>query len=82
MNTYVEFLEKTQAEFLSGLRQAQDLNVKALASVTDLFKANSNGQAQLPTATELVERTFAFTNQVLEARKEYLLKLADLFPKN
>lgn len=83
MNTYTEFLEKAQTEFLTGLKQAQDLNVKAIESVTELLKENSNdGTAKLPTPAEIVERTFAFTNQVLDARKEYMLKLADLLPKN
>jgi hypothetical protein len=79
MNTYAEFVEKAQAEFLSGLRQAQDLNLKALESVTELFK--KNGSTEQPTPAQVVERTFAFTNEVLEARKQYLLKLAELFPK-
>ena len=83
MNTYTEFLEKAQDEFLSGLKQAQELNIKAIESVTDLFKQNgTNGTAELPTPSQIVERTFAFTNQLLEARKEYMLKLADLLPKN
>ncbi len=79
MNTYTEFLEKAQAEFLTGLKQAQELNVKAIESVTELFKQNTS---ELPTPTQIVERTFAFTNDVLAARKEYMLKLAGLFPKN
>ncbi|HTZ55590.1 MAG TPA: hypothetical protein VMB20_11060 [Candidatus Acidoferrum sp.] len=82
MNTYTEILEKAQAEFLSGLKQAQELNVKAIESVTELLKENGNGTPKLPTPAEIVERTFAFTNEVLEARKEYMLKLADLLPKN
>ena len=31
MNNYTEILEKAQTEFLSGLKQAQELNVKAIA---------------------------------------------------
>lgn len=81
MNTYTEFLEKAQAEFLGGLKQAQELNVKAIESVTELFKQNG-ATATLPTPAQIVERTFAFTNDVLEARKQYMLKLAELFPKN
>ncbi|HTX55484.1 MAG TPA: hypothetical protein VMD47_00135 [Candidatus Acidoferrales bacterium] len=82
MNTYAEYLEKAQSDFLSGLKQAQELNIKAIASLTDLFKEGTNGSAKLPTPADVVERTFAFTNQVLEARKEYMLKLAGLLPKN
>lgn len=79
MNTYTEFFEKAQAEFLSGLKQAQELNVKAIESVTAAFKQSGT---ELPTPTQIVERTFAFTNDVLEARKEYMLKLAGLITKN
>jgi hypothetical protein len=85
MTTYTDLLEKAQSEFISNLRQAQELNIKALASVSELFSkvptvegADGNGAVKMPTATEVVERTFAFTNELLEARKEYMLKLAEL----
>ena len=81
MNNYSEVLEKAQTEFLSGLKQAQELNIKALTTVTELFESNG-AAAQLPTPAEIVERSFAFTNQLLETRKEYMLKLAELLPKN
>ena len=76
-----EILEKAQTEFLSGLKQAQEMNIKTLATVTELFESNG-ATAQLPTPAEIVERSFAFTNQLLETRKEYMLKLAELLPKN
>ena len=78
--TYTEFVEKAQTEFLSGLKQAQELNVKAIAQVTEMFE--QNGTAKLPTPAEIVERTFAFTNELLETRKAYMLKLASLLPTN
>ena len=81
MNTYTEFVEKAQTEFLNGLKQAQELNVKAIASVTELLESK-NGEAKLPTPAEIVEKSFAFTSQLLEARKDYMLKLAELLPKN
>jgi len=81
MNTYTELLEKAQTEFLSGLKTAQELNVKALTTVTEIFSKNGD-TAKLPTPAEIVERSFAFTNELIEARKEYMLKLAELFPKN
>jgi len=85
MTTYTEFLEKAQAEFLNGLKQAQELNLKTLASFKDLASAvptvdatESNGTVKLPSPTEIVERTFAFTNQIIETRKQYILKLAEM----
>jgi hypothetical protein len=85
MSTYTEFLEKAQTEFLSGLKQAQELNLSTLASLKDLMASvpTANGTepkaaVELPTPSEIVERTFAFTNQVLESRKAYMLKLAEM----
>lgn len=83
MNNYTEFLARVQGEFLASLRQAQDLNVKTVSSLTELA-ASFPKTSEVPTATEfptpveLVEKTFAFTNSLLEARKEYALQLAEL----
>jgi hypothetical protein len=84
MSTYTEFFEKAQAEFVNSLKQAQELNIKALASVSDLFAkiptidTNETNAVSLPTPTEIVEQTFAFTNELIAARKEYAIKLAEL----
>lgn len=84
MNSYAEFLEKIQGEFLNGIKQAQDLNIKALATMTELYTSIPAIDSKVfdgknvPTPTELVERTFAFTNEILETRKEYMVKLAEL----
>ena len=84
MNSYTEFFEKLQGEFLNSLKQAQDLNIKTLASMTNLVSSmptidtKDAAPATLPTPSELVERSFAFTNQMLETRKEYMTKLAEL----
>lgn len=85
MNSYADFLEKVQGEFLNGIKQAQDLNIKALAAMTELVSSIPAIDAKqaldgknIPSASELVERSFAFTNEILDARKEYMVKLADL----
>ena len=84
MKSYIEYFEQAQDEFLDGLKQAQDLNVKALESFTSLmakapsFDVKDLGKVAVPTPAEFVERTFAFTNDVIEARKEYMTKLAEL----
>jgi hypothetical protein len=82
MNGYTEYLEKAQAEFINGLKQIQELNIKAISTMSDLFSQVPTIEGQepkfaVPTATELVERSFAFQNQLLEARKEYLVKIAE-----
>jgi enoyl-CoA hydratase/carnithine racemase len=84
MNSYAEFVGKAQAEFLSGLKQAQELNIATLASLKDLMasvpkiETADAASAKLPSPVQVVEQTFAFTNQVLEARKAYMLKLAEM----
>lgn len=84
MSTYVEFFERAQAEFLTSLKQAQELNLKTIAAVTDLvataptFTPKDASSVKFPLPTEIVERSFAFTNQLLETRKEYAIKLAEL----
>lgn len=83
MPSYTELIERTQSEVLTALRQAQDLNVKTLASLTELVSSiplptGDVKNVELPTATEVVEHTFAFTNKFMEVRKEYMVKLAEL----
>ncbi|MBV8639394.1 MAG: hypothetical protein JO322_15040 [Candidatus Eremiobacteraeota bacterium] len=84
MKSYIEFFEKAQEEFLNSLKQAQELNVKALESFTTMltkapaFDVKDFSKMTVPTPSEFVERTFAFTNDVLEARKDYMTKLAEL----
>jgi hypothetical protein len=86
MNTYLEFLEKAQSEFLGSLQKAQELNIATFASVKDLMSSvpattETNGTITVPSPVELVERSFAFTNQLLETRKAYMLKLAEMATK-
>jgi hypothetical protein len=69
---------------VNGLKQAQELNIKSLTNLTNLFAqipavdAETPNATAFPTPTELVERTFAFTNDLLATRKEYAIKLAEL----
>lgn len=84
MNNLVEFFEKTQAEFINSLKQTQELNVKSLNQLTELMSKVPTvdvKEAQnftLPSATEIVEKSFAFTNELLATRKEYMIKLAEI----
>jgi hypothetical protein len=84
MSTYIEFFEKVQGEFLKSIQQAQELNVKTINAMTDLVssvpsvEAHQIDGAKFPTPVELVERSFAFTNQLIETRKEYAIRLAEL----
>lgn len=81
MNAYTDFAEKMQSEFLASLKQAQELNLNTLSAVSELMAKMPVGKADLrsvPTPAEAVERSFAFADRVLETRKEFALKLAEL----
>lgn len=84
MSSYIEFFEKAQDEFLKSIQAAQDLNLKSINAFTNLLSqvptvdTEQNSNVAFPTPTELVEKSFAFTNQLLETRKEYALRLAEL----
>lgn len=84
MNNVIEFFEQTQAEFLNSLKQAQELNVKTLTTLTQLaakvptVDVKDAQNFTLPNATEFIEKSFAFTNEIVAARKEYFVKLAGL----
>lgn len=81
MNTYTELSEKMQGEFLESLKQAQELSLKTLSAFGELIAQIPTAKADavtLPTPAEAVEQGYAFANRLLEARKEYTLKLAEL----
>lgn len=83
MTSYTEFYERLQGEFLNSLKATQELNLKTLASMSELvasvptFKADSIS-TNAPTPTQVIEHAFAFTSELLATRKEYLVKLSDL----
>ena len=83
MNTYTEFAEKVQTEFLNSLKAAQELNVKSFAAFNELVAQMpatpiDPATSEMPTATDVVEHAFAFTSELLTTRKEYAVKLAEL----
>ncbi len=83
MSTYTEFAQKVQNEFLNSLKAAQELNVNSFAAFNELLAQVPTAKidpatTELPTPTDMVEHAFAFTNQVLETRKAYAVKLAEL----
>ena len=83
MSTYTEFAQKVQSEFLNSLKAAQELNVNSFAAFNELLAQVPTAKidpatTELPTPTDVVEHAFAFTNQVLETRKAYAVKLAEL----
>jgi hypothetical protein len=83
MTNYVEFTEKVQTEILNGLKAAQELNLKSFAAFNQLLTQIPTAKidatsTEMPSATNVVEGAFKFTNELLETRKEYAVKLAEL----
>jgi len=81
MTTYTELAEKFQGEFIDSLKQAQDLSLKTLRAFSTLvaeIPVPKFDASAMPAANDVMEQSFAFANQLLETRKEYALKLAEL----
>ena len=85
MTDYKEFVNKTQTEILNAVKQAQESNVKALASFGDAVaeyaaRAKSfSADKQIPTPIDVIESAFGFTAQLVELQKNYYVKLAETF---
>ena len=80
MSTYTDTTEAIQGKVLEGIKQLQAANLEMAAKFS---KANG---AVLPTAALLpagydpkayIERTFAFTTDILELQRDYLLHLTE-----
>lgn len=85
MSNYTEFIAKTQNDILNAVKQAQETNVKAIATFGDAIadyaaKAKSmSAETTLPTPTEVIESAFGFTAQLVEMQKNYYVKIAESF---
>ena len=80
----VEYVSKMQQESLAAIKQGQDANIRAF----DQFRAFGKEFAEkpgsfptfenVPSATQFVEMSFAFAAQLLELRKQYTMKMAEM----
>ncbi len=85
---FIESLTKFQEESLATIKQAQDANLAAFSSLTEIATKSA---ASLPTfpkfegipnPSAVIESTFGFAEKFLELRKDYALKIAELTTKN
>jgi hypothetical protein len=80
----VEYVTKLQEESLAAIKQTQDASLSAFGKFRELNKefAEKPGSVpsleNLPTPTQLVELSFGFASQLLEMRKAYTLKIAEM----
>jgi hypothetical protein len=81
----VEYFNKMQEEGLKTIKQGQDASLAALGEFRSFSKefAEKPGSIpsieNLPSPTQLVELSFNFASQVLELRKAFTLKIAEMF---
>lgn len=73
-------VSQTQQQTLTALKQAHDLSIRAGEIAVGLIPGDA-AAAELPTPKQVVESTFSFAGQLLEAQKNYALRLADVVSK-
>jgi hypothetical protein len=79
-----EYLNKFQQEGLEAIKETQDASLKAIGSFREFGKELGEKPGampafeNLPTPTQLVEMSFGFASQLLELRKAYTMRIAEM----
>lgn len=79
-----EYMTKFQEESLTALKETQDASLKAMSSFRQFGKELSEKPGtmpafeNLPTPTQFVEMSFGFATQLLELRKAFALRVAEM----
>ncbi len=79
-----DYMNKFQEEGLAALKQTQDASLKAMSSYREFTREMTEKPGSMPTLenfpspTQLVELSFGFASQVLEMRKAFTLKIAEM----
>lgn len=82
--TYTQYLEKVQEDVLEGIKESQDATLKNIASMRELaatYPTTLPAFTKLegyPSATELIEKSFEFTHKLIDLRKDYAIKFAEI----
>jgi hypothetical protein len=87
MATYLEILEKIQAQTLDNIKQLQNAQVATLHTVRDIITSLPSLSSApslptvegLPTLAQVTELNTTFANQLLEQEKAYASQLAEIF---
>lgn len=80
-----EYVAKAQQESLAAMKQTQDLSLATFEKFRALGKEFSDKPGTLPTfeniptPVQFVELSFGFASQMLEMRKAYAMKVAEMF---
>jgi hypothetical protein len=79
-----EYMSKFQQESLAALKETQDASLKAMTSFREFGKEFNEKPGSmpafenLPTPTQFVEMSFGFATQLLELRKAFALRVAEM----
>ncbi|HEX4013520.1 MAG TPA: hypothetical protein VHX17_06475 [Candidatus Cybelea sp.] len=83
-----EYMTKFQEEGLEAIKQSQDASLKAIRSFGEFTKELSEKPGTMPTfenmpsPTQWVEMSFGFASQLLEIRKNYTMKIAEMIAES
>jgi hypothetical protein len=79
-----EYMTKFQQEGLAAIKETQDASLKAMNSFRELTKEMSEKPGtvpsfeNIPSPTQLVELSFGFASQILELRKAFTMRVAEM----
>ena len=80
-----EYMTKFQEESLMAIKETQDASLKAMKTFSEFGKEMIEKPGtvpafeSIPTPTQFVELSFGFASQLLELRKAYTLRIAEMF---
>jgi hypothetical protein len=79
-----EYFNKFQEEGLAAIKQTQDASLNAMKSFREFTREMNEKPGSMPafdnipSPTQLVELSFGFASQLLELRKAYTLRIAEM----
>ncbi len=79
-----EYMNKFQQEGLEALKETQNASLKAMSSFREFTKelgekpGSMPSFENMPSPTQLVEMSFGFAGQLLELRKAFTLRIAEM----
>ena len=74
MNDYQGYISRVQTQYLSAVQEVGEVQAKLLEAVRAVPTKAGEG---LPSATEVVETSFEFATQLLDAQRDIALRLVD-----
>jgi hypothetical protein len=83
-----EYMTKFQQEGLAAIKETQDASLKAMNSFSEFTKQISEKPGtvpsfeNIPSPTQLVELSFGFASQILELRKAFTMRVAEMLVEN